>query len=332
MGQVIVALPHSKEIMSNFYSGRRVIVTGGAGFAGSHLVEALILRGAQVIVLDDFSRGREYIDGAFYTKCDVGDYLACFNGFKKADIVFNLAATVAGVLYNQNHHLEMFDSNLRLLTAPVIAARDMGIPYFLQVSSVCVYAPEWVSGSVEEFGRAGEPVDANAGYSWSKRMGERVALWGGLPHVVVVRPSNLYGPRDYFDDKAHVIPALIRKAITDDEIRVHGTGLEMREFLYVEDVAEGMIAALEHGSNGGIYNLGTHSRTVISIANLIAMIQDITNTKHKQVTFIGGNAGDSARWSDCVKAETELKWRAKTDLREGLTKTVEWYFDSTVKA
>jgi len=330
--------------MSNFWNGKRAVCTGGAGFLGSHLVEALIDHGADVTVIDNFSRGREFPPGwedkehlkseqiPLMLDCgDVENFIAVFEE-RKPFAVFNLAASVAGVLYNQSHNLEMFERNIRLQTAPVLAAKAAGVPHFLQVSSVCVYAPEHAEGAKEENGQRGEPVAANNGYAWAKRMGERAALWAGLTHVVVVRPSNMYGPRDHFDDRAHVIPALIRKCLEQDVIRVHGTGKEIREFLYVEDCAQGMLAALENGGNGGIYNIGTHGLTMTSISDLVTVIQRLTNTDHKPVEFTGGDSGDKARWSNCSLASSVLGWQHSIGLVDGLRRTVEWYTREMVTA
>jgi nucleoside-diphosphate-sugar epimerase len=312
--------------MSSFWQGKRVVVTGGAGFLGSHLCPLLFQAGAHVLILDDWSRGNNLKEGeSSFVQDDAGEIENCLDAFRGAEVVFNLAASVAGVLYNQSHQLEMFERNMRLQTAPVIAAERAGVSHFLQVSSVCVYAPDHQTPAFEGRGQWDEPVDANVGYSWSKRMGERAALWSSLPHGVIVRPSNMYGPRDYFDDRAHVIPALIRKCLFDDIIRVHGTGREVREFLYVEDCARGMLAAVEHGQHGEVYNLGTNGRTKIDMATLVMYIQKETGTLDKPVEYIGGDGGDAARWSNCDKAERDLGWTYETDLTEGLRRTVEWY-------
>ena len=309
----------------SFWPRKRVVITGGAGFLGSHLVEKLVQNAADVVVADDHSRGYSRRSGADFHVIDVGDVLSCRRIFEGADVVFNLAACVAGVLFNQSHHLEMFERNLRLQTAPVLAAKSVGVPRFLQVSSVCVYAPQYAASALEENGQAGEPVEANSGYAWAKRMGERVALWAGLPHLVIVRPSNLFGPRDHFDERAHVIPALIRKCLEQDVIQVHGTGHEIREFLYVEDAAEGMIAALEQGKPGAVYNMGTHGVNRMCIADLVAEIQRLTGAESKPVYFTGGDAGDSDRWSNCGRMTEEVGWSYRTSLLEGLQRTVEWY-------
>jgi GDP-L-fucose synthase len=314
-----------------FWTGKRVIVTGGAGFVGSHLVELLLSEEAQVVVLDDFSRGSMKAQGASYFRTDVGGARASVF-YENAFAVFNLAAHVAGVIYNQKNHLEMFHQNMRLLSAPLLAAEQAGASRFLQVSSVCAYAPENLTPCEESKGQEGQPTPANEGYSWAKRMGERVAGWSSAPHVVTVRPSNIYGPRDYFDERAHVIPALIKKALDDERIIVNGTGNEWREFLYVEDAARGMMHALEHGAHGEAYNLGTGGDTCVPIRVLVKMIQQATNTERKPVVFSADHdAGDEKRYSDCSKIRA-LGWKHQIGLDEGLFNTVEWFAGRQVAA
>jgi nucleoside-diphosphate-sugar epimerase len=311
----------------SLFNSKRVVVTGGAGFAGTHLVDLLVSLGADVVVIDD---GRNQTDYAYFRnvpqhRIDVGNPGALTKYFEGAFAVFNLAAHVAGVIYNQSNHLEMFHENMRVQTAPVIAAERAGVQHFLQVSSVCVYSPDHNHPALECNGWAGEPVAANNGYSWAKRMGERAALWSKIPHVVIVRPSNLYGPRDHFDDRAHVIPALIRKAMTaDDVITVNGTGREVREFLHVEDAVRGMVAALERGQHQTIYNLG--GQAPISIRDLVALIQQVTDTTDKAVMYSSDyDPGDPGRWSDATAMQRDTGWEAMVDLETGLRGTVDWY-------
>jgi nucleoside-diphosphate-sugar epimerase len=331
--------------MLNFYKNKRVLVIGGAGFIGSHLVKQLLERGAYVYVLDDLSRGTidNFVDlgieakfhiadpemhttGFFYGDCS--DEGTCRDALKNIDYIFNLAAHVAGVDYNQSHHFEMFSKNLAAQLMPLRVANEYGIEKYLNVSSVCVYAPGHNSPAVEENGLIGTPTAANIGYSLAKRMGEYAAIWSQIP-VVRVRPSNVFGPLDYFDERAHVIPALIKKCIEDDRIVVNGTGKEIREFIYVDDVAAGMIAAMEHGQAGEVYNLGTNGQTAVSIADLVLTLRELTGMVHKLIVFQQQfDSGDNERWSNCFKAKRDLEWKSETVLNKGLRKTIEWYIQS----
>lgn len=311
-----------------FYSGQKVVVTGGAGMVGSALVEMLVDLGADVLVADDMSRGKTHVPGSRLLRIDAGDGNAMRNVLHDAFALFNLAAYVAGVQYNQHNHALMFERNARLQTAPIIAASVIGVPHVLQTSSVCVYAPTLNAPGVEANGHMGEPHPANNGYSWSKRIGERAAQWSSLPHSVIVRPSNIYGPRDYFDERAHVIPALIRKAVHDDVIRVNGSGYERREFIYVDDVARGMLTALEKGAHGQVYNIGTSGETCVTIRELVALIQAATWTDKKTVEYAQDyDPGDPARYSD-ASALMALGWKPAVSLADGIHRTADWYEDS----
>lgn len=310
--------------MTTFYENQRCVVTGGCGMVGSHLVEALLALGARVTVLDNYDRGMHRPDGATYTYGDAGQFETCRDVFRGAFAVFNLAAAVAGVGYNQTHHAEMFERNMRLQSTPMLAAAACEVPHVLQTSSVCVYSPEHNHPAIEANGHLGEPHPANAGYAWAKRMGERIALWANLAHVVIVRPSNIYGPRDYFDSKAHVIPALIKKALHDEEIVVNGSGKEEREFIYVEDVVKGMLVAIEHGEHQEVYNLSTDGATCVSIAGLVELIQQATETAEKPVRYTATyDPGDAKRWSSGAAFASLVA--TYTPLGSGIARTVAWY-------
>jgi nucleoside-diphosphate-sugar epimerase len=308
----------------DFYAGQRVVVTGGAGMVGSALAELLIDRGAEVLVIDDMSRGSTFVPGSRLIRVDAGDERAMTKALDGAFALFNLAAYVAGVAYNQHNHALMFERNVRLQTVPMIAAAVRSVPHVLQASSVCVYSPDHNAPAYEVFGRRDEPHAANNGYAWSKRIGERVTEWADLAHAVIVRPSNVFGPRDYFDERAHVIPALIRKALNDATIRVNGSGHERREFIYVADVAQGMLTALERGEHGKAYNIGTSGATCVSIRELVTLIQAACGTD-KTVEFASDyDPGDPARYSDASRLQA-LGWSHVFSLYDGLQRTVDWY-------
>lgn len=308
--------------------GKKVVVTGGAGFVGSHLVGHLVEREADVVVLDNFSRGINYVPGAVYHRIDAGLVAPCKTHFRDAAIVFNLAALVAGVIYNQSHHTQMYHENMRLQSAPVVAAAAVGVERFVQMSSVCIYGEKYNHPAVDEFAynELGSPVTANEGYSWSKRMGERVAAWSGIPYVAIARPSNIFGPHDYFDERAHVIPALIRKAHQDDEVVLHGSGEEQREFIYVTDVARGLIAAATNTPEGvGVYNIGAGLGNCVSISELAEIIVSVSGEEKPIRTTPEKDGGDSIRFSMVDKAKDVLGWEAKVGLLEGIQRTVEWW-------
>jgi GDP-L-fucose synthase len=308
------------------WNDRRIVITGGAGMIGASLVRQLLAAGAEVTVVDDFSRGSTEIEGATYVKGDVSNLNVCTEAFRAADGVFNLAAYVAGVLYNEEHHHEMFVNNVLLQTVPVVAAMKLDIRRFVQVSSVCVYAPEHNSPAMEWKGHLGIPVTNNYGYSMAKRLGE-LAVYGGLSSdaFTIVRPSNCYGPNDYYDERAHVIPALIDKFHRGDgPVTVYGTGKERREFIYVDDVAQGMMAAYTYGQSDA-YNLGTDGSTCVSIRVLANAIRRLLGSKREIVFDASKGGGDTARWSDSTLATIDLHWRAQTGLVEGLWHTIQDY-------
>ena len=288
---------------------------------GSRLVQFLVDAGNEVSVLDDFSRGRVSVEGATYhNDADATSLKSCRKYFNGVDTVYNLAAYVAGVTYNQTHHHEMFLNNLKLQCVPLQAAAEMGVVNFLQVSSVCVYAED-KQNPCKESDIGGEPHAANAGYAWAKRMGERAVAWANIPHAVIVRPANCYGINDYFDDRAHVIPALIKKILHNETIEVNGTGQEVREFLFADDAARGMIVALERGN--GIYNIGSDGENSCTIAELVYTLREMLGVD-KSITFTGGEGGDSRRIVNGDKL-MQLGWEAQMSLQDGLKAVCEWY-------
>jgi nucleoside-diphosphate-sugar epimerase len=310
--------------------GKKVVITGGAGMLGSHLAELLISTGADVVILDNLSRGHNHIDGARYVEFpwnDATDPILCETAFSGAHTVFNLAAAVGGLYHNLSHQTEQFWENMKLQAIPALAAAKCEVTTFVQVSTVCVYADRFNSPALEVNGHLDEPEPANAGYAWAKRMGERVCSWAfedSLTTAVVVRPTNMYGPRDYFDEKAHVIPALVRKFLSGDPVvKVYG-GPQTREFLYVEDAAKGLITVATEGKGGGVYNLGTNGRTVSSIHGLALLIKALTRSRAEIEFIIDRPTGDGHRRTDSSKAEA-LGWKATTLLPDGLASTIEWY-------
>jgi GDP-L-fucose synthase len=313
--------------MTDFYADKKVVVLGGAGFVGQHLCRALRDCRADVYVIDDFSRhpDQHKIDeNNGPITCDIYSTTRLLFHLRrlKPFAVFNLAANVANVQYNQSHHNEMFYSNIRLQTIPVMICEALySISHYLQVSSACVYntAPAF------EDDVGGIPIGANAGYSWAKRMGERAVQWSTLDHAVIVRPSNIYGPGDWYDDKAHVIPKLIKGYLNGTAKRYDR--YTYREFLYVKDAVEGMMYALEHGKHKEVYNLGTGGETAISTIDLHKLIAEITEKPLAELIETDFDPGDEERYSNCDKL-IYLGWKYKTSLEDGIKRTVEAYLET----
>jgi GDP-L-fucose synthase len=241
--------------------------------------------------------------------------------------VFNLAAHVGGLYHNITHQAEMHWGNMQCLVPPALAAAQLGVPVYLDVSTVCIYSRGRNNPAIEVYGHEGEPEQGNAGYAWAKRMGELVCHWAfenAKTRYVIVRPTNIYGPRDYFDESAHVIPALIRK-FSDGRnvVQVYG-GAQMREFIYVEDIVRGMMAVAEHGTRGEAYNLGTGGETQVTIRQLAMLINDLTGFQGSISFDSDAPTGDFARSTASNKAHA-LGWRHEVGLEEGLRRTVEWW-------
>lgn len=312
----------------SFWRRRKVIVTGGAGMVGSFLCPALRDAGAMVTVLDNFSRGQNKVDGVSYIKADTGNVNVCLRAFRDAFAVLNLAASVGGVYFNLSNQAFQFCENLRLQAAPALAIAQMP-PYarperFLQVSSVCVYSKSYNAPAKEPFGHFGEPEQANAGYSWAKRMGEKVASWALQNiHYSVVRPTNMYGERDYFDDRAHVIPALIKKFVKQDKVVVFGRN-QSREFLHAEDGARAMMFVAEHGGHGQVYNLGTGGETKVTVADLASVISVLTGSNARIEYDAVAATGDAHRFTDVSKLEG-LGWKYRIPLEDGIDRVIRWY-------
>jgi len=318
--------------MSDFWNKQQVIVTGACGMVGSRLCEFLRDAGAQVFGIDDLSRGEYRVDGVKYWVRDVEFALGEYDGWIECGhmvppfAIFNLAAAVGGVYFNMKNHADQYWQNTRLQAVPALWAAQHDVPIFVQVSSVCVYDGAFNSPALEDFGMSGMPEPANAGYAWAKRMGECVAHWSfedTVTKYVIVRPTNMYGVRDYFDERAHVIPALIKKFMTQQNPVVYG-GSQTREFLYADDGARGMMVAAEHGISGEVYNLGTSGETQITIGRLAELIYALTGSTADVTIDHNAETGDVARCTDSSKAHA-LGWKHRVSLEEGLGNVIEWY-------
>jgi GDP-L-fucose synthase len=313
----------------DFWQKKRILVTGGAGFLGSHIVENLNQRRrvsqSQILV----PRSRD---------TDLRIRENCTRVVKGVDIVIHLAARVGGIGFNQKHPGELFHDNILMGVNLMEAARREGIEKFVQIGTVCAYPKFTPVPFREEELWSGYPEETNAPYGIAKKallvMSQAYRLEYGM-RVIYLLPANLYGPRDNFDlASSHVIPALIRKfmeAVKENrgEVVVWGTGKASREFLYVEDAAEGILLAAEKYDKPDPVNLGTGKE--ITISELSSLIAELTGFNGRITYDTTKPDGQPRRCLDTGRAKREFGFEAKTDLRKGLRKTIDWYEYSSSK-
>lgn len=318
---------------NNFWRNKKVVVTGGAGFIGSHVSELLVENGASVTILDDFSNARpENIttinNSVHVINGNAMDLAVCKKAFAGNSIVINMVAKVGGIEYNRTHQADMFYDNALLELIPLKAAQECSIKRVLLVSSACVYPHNASTPTPESEGFLDDPEPTNLGYGWAKRMGEvgaRVFSDQYNMDVAVVRPYNCYGPRDHFEnEKSHVIPALIKRIVSgENPVTVWGSGTQTRSFLYVEDFARGIILATEKLPKNTPVNLGSDEE--VTMLELIDKIKKISNTSFEIKLDRSKPDGSPRRKSDNTLSQNLIGFKPVITLDEGLKKTITWY-------
>lgn len=322
----------------NFYKNKNVLVTGGAGFIGSHLAEILVDAGAKVSVADNFSSGsmsnlRDIKNKIKIFEIDL-EYPSGPAGrtFKNQDIVFNLAAKVANIDYNRKNQSEMFESNMLLQMNPLRLALNANVKKFIQASTVCVYPIDAIVPTPESEGIRGGPEATNEGYGWAKRMGEILAGLYSQKNMscIVSRFSNVYGERDNFDlEMAHVIPSFIVKCLKDKTIEAWGSGNQTRSFLYVKDAAEGIMRLAAGYAKPDPINIG--GSEAVSMKDLLNFIIGELKTENKVFWNTSYPDGHSKRMADTTKIKSICGWEPETTLKEGIKKTIRWYRENFKK-
>ena len=310
-----------------FWSGLRVVVTGGAGFLGSHLVECLRPQGCAEIVIP---RSRDY---------DLVKAQAVQRLFRDArpDIVIHLAARVGGIEANRRNPGRFFYENLMMGAQLMEEARLAGVRKFVAIGTICAYPKFTPIPFKEDDLWNGYPEETNAPYGMAKKMllvqAQAYRQQFGFPAITLL-PVNLYGPRDNFDlETSHVIPAMIRKFVEarragQSEVVLWGSGKPTREFLFVRDAAQGILLATERYSDQAPVNLGAGFE--ISIADLATLIAKGTRYNGRLVWDASRPDGQPRRCLDVSRAEKEFGFRATTPFEEGLRETIAWYEASTV--
>jgi len=256
----------------------------------------------------------------------------CAKVLKGIDIVIHLAARVGGIGFNQKYPGALFYDNIVMGVNLMEAARHEGIEKFVQIGTVCAYPKFTPVPFREEELWNGYPEETNAPYGIAKKallvMSQGYRRQYGI-RTIYLLPANLYGPRDNFDlESSHVIPALIGKfveAVKENrrEVTVWGTGNASREFLYVEDGAEGILLAAEKYDKPDPVNLGTGKE--ITIRELSSLVAELAGFSGRIVYDTTRPDGQPRRCLDTTRAKQEFGFEAKTDLREGLRRTIEWY-------
>lgn len=318
-----------------YWDRKKVLVTGGGGFVGSHLVEALVAvgRGVRVTVVGRSAlQARRHLSGVWrdirFVSADLFDPSAARRVCRGQDMVLNLAASVGGVGWNSVHHASLFRDNIALGMNVLEGARRAGVGRFLAVSSACVYPRDCEIPTPESEGFRGRPEATNEGYGWAKRMSEYAgAAYAGEfgMEVAVARPYNAYGPRDHFDyERSHVIAALVRRVCDGaDPVRVWGTGRATRSFLYVSDLARGLLDVAAKYPKADPLNLGTDEE--VSIGNLARMIVRLAGTGAKLLFDPSKPSGQPRRRCDTTRSARTIGFRARVSLEEGLSRTIAWY-------
>jgi len=302
----------------NFWYGKKVLVTGGAGFIGSYVVRNLIeKRGVDKsnIVIP---RSKD---------CDLRDFQNCLQIVKSCKIVIHLAAVTGGIHFSRSYPAKQYYDSTFIDMNMVEAACREGVEKFVAIGNLFAYAGDVPMPIKEEYLFDGLPTDAHRGVGWFKR---NLALLADLYHrqyklpMVVVYSANAYGPRDTLDrEHAHVIPATIMKCFREPELIVWGDGSPTRDFLYVEDIAEGLVLAAEKLNPPSYVNIGSGNE--VSIKTLVNYITQYSNFKGKVEFDTSKSGGDARRCTDINMASILLNFKPCITIEDGLRRTVEWY-------
>jgi GDP-L-fucose synthase len=305
---------------------KRILVTGGAGFLGSFVVEK-------------FTGERGVDPGCILVPrsrdCDLRLWENCLGVTKGVDIVIHLAARVGGIGFNRENPGSLFYDNALMGIQLMEACRINGVEKLVALATICAYPKFTPIPFREENLWDGYPEETNAPYGLAKKMllvqAQAYRKQYGF-NAICLFPVNLYGPRDNFDHRSsHVIPALIRKCVEavekgEKRIVVWGTGRPTREFLYVEDAAEAILLATEKYDKPDPVNIGAGFE--ISIKDLVELIVELTGFRDKLTWDAQKPDGQPRRMLDVTRATREFGFRARVNLKEGLKRTIDWYRDN----
>jgi GDP-L-fucose synthase len=302
---------------------KKILITGADGFLGKHLVKNLLER-------RKVSVGNLFLPTI--KDLDLRKWEDCQKAVQGQDIIIHLAAKVGGIGLNKEKPGELFYDNIIMGVQLMEAARQEGVKKFVAIGTICAYPKFTPAPFKEENLWNGYPEETNAPYGLAKKMllvqAQAYRQQYGF-NAIYLLPVNLYGPQDNFNSlSSHVIPALIKKVYDAQKaeqnfIEVWGTGNATREFLYVEDAAEAIILATEKYDKSDPVNLGVGYE--ISIMDLAELIAELMNFQGEIRWDVNKPDGQPRRILDIARAEKEFGFKAKTNFREGLQKTIDWY-------
>lgn len=307
----------------------RMLITGGAGFIGSEFVRQAVRRGHRVVVVDkltyagDLERLSEVRKDITFYKADISNQEFIEHIFEKEnpEVIVHFAAE-SHVDRSLLDPYPFISSNVLGTQVLLEVSKAKGVELFVNMSTDEVYGDLGKEGSFTEE----SPLKPNSPYSTTKAsadmLGRAYYRSFGLP-VITIRASNNYGPWQYPEK---FVPVIILKALRDEKIPVYGDGTNVREWLYVTDCAEGIMAAIDRGKAGEIYNIGSkEEKQNIEVAKAILQL---LRKGEELIEFVKDRPGHDFRYSlDTTKAKRDLGWEAKTSFDEGLKKTVEWYIE-----
>jgi GDP-L-fucose synthase len=306
----------------DFWKDKRVLITGGAGFLGSFVIDKLIQQGCDFIFV---SRSKDY------DLVQMEDVKRLYRD-ARPDIVIHLAAKVGGIGANRLNPGKFFYDNIMMGVQLMEIARQTGVGKFVALGAISAYPKFTPVPFKEENLWDGYPEETNAPYGLAKKMllvqAQAYRQQYGF-NAIYLLPVNLYGPGDNFDpESSHVIPALIKKCVDavenkDGYITVWGTGKVTREFLYVGDCAEAIVLATEKYNKPDPVNIGTGFE--ISIKDLVALIAKLTGFQGEITWDTSKPDGQPRRMLDTSRAEKEFGFKARTKFEEGLKETIDWY-------
>lgn len=307
----------------NFFKNKRILLTGGGGFVGQHVFKELLKKGAQekkIII----PRSNQY---------DLREKNICLKLTKNIDLVIHLAGNVGGIGYNQKYPANLFYDNITMGVNLIESSRINKVEKFVCISTICAYPKFTPVPFKEENLWNGYPEETNAPYGIAKKvllvMLQAYRQQYGFNGIYLL-PVNMYGPGDNFNpDSSHVIPALIKKFYDAKknnikQIVAWGDGSATREFFYVEDAAKAIVLAAEKYNKPDPVNIGAGFE--ISIKDLTNLIAKLINFKGKIIWDKSKPNGQPRRMLDTSKAKKEFGFKAKTKFKEGLKKTIEWYY------